>query len=159
MVETIRMDVWPPTSQTNLKPPGVSMSAAASFSRLASPMRISKFTAPWRVITPQICRVVTWLYSIPWNRWYIASAASSFSQFARFRSKRSISLARKGCGGFLAAMHVILLIKGSTHGEMTCLNGYCSRARFALVDVDLFPQNVRHEASVKQFASVALRSH
>ena len=25
--------------------------------------------------------------------------------------------------------------------------------------VDLFPQNVRHEASVKQFASVALRSH
>ena len=137
------MGVWPPTSQTNLKPPGVSMSAAASFSRLASPMRISKFTAPWRVITPQICSVVIWLSSIPWNRWYIASAASSFSQFARFRSKRSISLARKGCGGFFAAMHVILLIKGSTHGEMTCLNGCCSRSRFALVDATFELRTVR----------------
>ncbi|TKJ77514.1 hypothetical protein PspCFBP13509_18825 [Pseudomonas sp. CFBP13509] len=27
------------------------------------------------------------------------------------------------------------------------------------VSMDLFPQNVRHEVSVKQFASVALRSH
>lgn len=105
-------------------------------------MRISKFTAPWRVITPQTCSVVIWLSSISWNRWYIASAASSFSQFARFRSKRSIPLARKGGGGFIAARHVILLIKDSSRGERTCLNGYCLHSRFDLVDATLMLRTV-----------------
>lgn len=105
-------------------------------------MRISKFTPPWRVITPQICKVVIWLSSIPWKRWYIASGASIFSQFARFHSKRSISLARKGGGGFIAARHVILLIKDSSRGEMTCLNGYCLRSRFDLVDATLMRRTV-----------------